>query len=139
MKKKMVALLMVVGMGCTGIQAQAAGNISDEELPTKKIEFSFATAAQTRLRQKLDKTSHYIKNTSGFDLWVRSLSSTNENCTYKFHAIVKSGEWFIWNEVGERKFTQCKLDISTATAGTTGILRGVWSPDSVGNYPVANP
>ena len=80
---------MVIGIGCAGISAQAAGNVSDTALPTKKIEFAYSKAAQTPLRTKEDKTSHYIKNNSGFDLWVRSLSSSNVNCTLRDHAIVK--------------------------------------------------
>ena len=139
MKKKMLALLMAVGIGCTGVQAQAAGNVTDTNLPTKKISFSYDTAARTPLRTKEDKTSHYLKNTSGFNLWVRSLNSSNVNCTYKSYAIVKPGEWFIWNTVKESGYSSCKLDITTATSGTTGTLRGVWSPDSVGSYPAANP
>lgn len=92
MKKKVLAVLMVIGIGCAGISAQAAGNVSDTALPTKKIEFAYSKAAQTPLRTKEDKTSHYIKNNSGFDLWVRSLSSSNVNCTLRDHAIVKGGE-----------------------------------------------
>lgn len=65
MKKKVLAVLMVIGIGCAGISAQAAGNVSDTALPTKKIEFAYSKAAQTPLRTKEDKTSHYIKITRG--------------------------------------------------------------------------
>ena len=85
-----------------------------------------------RYGQKKIKTSHYIKNNSGFDLWVRSLSSSNVNCTLRDHAIVKGGEWFIYNKVKENGYSSCKLDITTARAGVSGTLRGLWSPDSVG-------
>ena len=103
MKKKVLAVLMVIGIGCAGISAQAAGNVSDTALPTKKIEFAYSKAAQTPLRTKEDKTSHYIKNNSGFDLWVRSLSSSNVNCTLRDHAIVKGGEWFIYKSTHNRR------------------------------------
>lgn len=52
MKKKVLAVLMVIGIGCAGISAQAAGNVSDTALPTKKIEFAYSKAAQTPLRTK---------------------------------------------------------------------------------------
>ncbi len=138
MKKKALALIMALAIGSIGVEAQAAGNVADTNLPTQTIGFAFSTAARTALRAKQDTTSHYIKNTSGFNLWVRSLSSTDVNCTTNNRAIVQTGEWFIWNSVKEDGYSWCKLDITTATSGTKGILRGVWSPDSVGSYPVAN-
>lgn len=115
-----------------------AAETRDEELPNKKIEFSYNTAAQTRVRNKTNATSHYIYNKSGFNIWVRSLVG-NVNTTLRGHAIIPTAERFIYNNVYERGYRSCRLDITTATSGTTGILRGVWSPDSVGNYPVANP
>lgn len=41
-------------------------------------------------------------------LWVRSLNASNVNCTYKSYAIVKTGEWFIWNTVKENGYSSSK-------------------------------
>nr|WP_296957443.1 DUF2712 domain-containing protein [uncultured Mediterraneibacter sp.] len=139
MKKRVLALLMVMAIGSSGVSVQAAGNVTDKPLPNKKISFDFSTAAKTNLEYKRDDTSHYIKNTSGFNLWVRSLSSTGANCTLRKHAIVQTGEWFIYNTVYEKGYSKCRLDITTAASGVSGNLKGYWSPDSVGSYPVANP
>lgn len=136
-KKKCLPLLMAATIGCTSLTSLAA-NTGDTNFPIKAIGFQYSAAAQTQLRDKQDKTSHYVYNMSGFNLWIRSLASNNVNCTYKEYAIVQPGEWFIWNTVRENGYTQCKLDITTAQAGSTGILSGKWSPDSVGSYPVAN-
>ena len=37
------------------------------------------------------------------------------------------------------KKCNCRLDIRADISGSSGRLYGKWSPDSVGNYPVANP
>ena len=138
MKKKLLALFLAVAVGSTGIVASAKNN-SDTSLPNKKVSFSFSSAAQTDLRAKEDSSSHYIKNNSGFDLWVRSLNSSNTNLTYKGRAIVKGGQWRIHNSIYEKGYRSCKLDITSAKSGVSGYLKGVWSPDSLGSYPFANP
>lgn len=114
-----------------------AGNIGDSKLPEKFI--SYTGWADTSYRNKNDYTSHYIMNNSGFDLWVISQNVDKKNLTVRGHAIVRGGEWFIYNKIKEKGFNSCRLHISTATSGTSGKLSGKWSPDSVGNYPVANP
>lgn len=115
-----------------------ADETSDTQLPTTKIGFSFTQAANTGFRPKTNTTSHYIKNTSGFNLWVRSMNSGGTNLTVNDHAIVPVAERFIRNLVYEKGNRNCKLNVTTAVSGTTGTLRGLWSPDSVGSYPNAN-
>jgi hypothetical protein len=90
------------------------------------------------VRAKDDASSHYIHNTSGFNLWVRSMTPGNTNRTINDHAIVPSAQRRVRNTIKENGGSSCKLNITTATSGTTGNLTGVWSPDCAGSYPAAN-
>lgn len=115
-----------------------AANTGDTALPPKKIGFTVSSGAYTGLRAKQNTTSHYIKNTSRINLWIISMNSNYENLTVNYKAIVPPAERFIRNYVFERGNRECKLNITTTVNGTTGLLSGWWSPDSVGSYPNAN-
>lgn len=126
-----------------GASAFAGGpqtrSAEDSKFPTKFIGYAVSQGCQTGNRLKEDDSYHYVKNDSGFNLWILSRASDGTNHTRGEYAIVPSGEWFITNYIYERKGESwCYLDITTAQMGITGILSGFWSPDSVGSYPVAN-
>ncbi|WP_314061017.1 hypothetical protein [uncultured Vagococcus sp.] len=76
MKKKLVALLLILGLSSVVGSPVYANNHVDKPLPSKKIGFEFSQAADKYLENKEDDSYHYIKNTSGFNLWVRSFSNT---------------------------------------------------------------
>lgn len=91
-------------------------------------------------RYKDDDSYHYVMNNSGFDLWVMSKVKQNGSSLVKGgHAIVPGGEWFITNFVFENNYRTCFLDITASKSGVSGNLKGKWSTDSVGYYPIANP
>lgn len=70
---------------------------------------------------------------------MKLIIDTVNECVIGGHAIVpSSGAYFIRNKVYEAGFRSCRLQISTSKSGIQGTLRGVWSPDSVGNYPCVN-
>mgnify|MGYP004476932643 FL=1 len=139
MKKRWVGLGLALTIICTSMSAFAQNNV-DTELPNKKVAFAYSTAADTALRRKEDSTSHYIKNTSGFDLWVVSKNSAGVNRTYKNHAIIPTTkEWSIYNSVFESGDQYCKLSITSAKSGVSGYVKGVWSPDCYGYVSPANP
>ena len=111
----------------------------DSDFPTPFIGYTSSKSYNTGTRSKDNTTYNYVLNTSGFDLWVITRAGRDKsNQTKNGHAIVKSGEWFIANYVREKGYTSCFLNITTATSGTSGYLRGKCSPDSVGSCPVAN-
>lgn len=139
MKRTVIALSML-GLVLAMSTPVFANNHADTRLPgDKKVGFSYSTAAETGLRTKEDTSSHYIKNASGFDLWVVSKTSNNLNKTVKGYAIIPSGtQRRIRNTVKEDGYSSCKLNITSAKSGVSGYLEGVWSPDSIGSYIAAN-
>ena len=140
MKKKLLTTILAASTLVMASVPAYAKNNADTKLPEKFIGYAYSQAANTGVRAKEDSTYHYIWNQSGFSLWVRSMDSTGKkNLTTKDHAVIREGRYFISNQVYEKGYRKCKLNITTATAGTSGYLKGFWSPDSVGHYPVANP
>lgn len=80
-------------------------------------------------------------NNSGFNLWVISYDRYYNNRTQGLRVIIPGGEWFITNSVYKANGYRpdlCRLNITAGTSGVSGYLKGKWSPDSVGSYPVAN-
>lgn len=139
MRKKLLTLMLVLSATFATAMPVSAKNNNDINFPTKKIGFSSSQAFHTGYAAKEDKSSHYIKNTSGFNLLVISQAPGGRNCTNKNRAIIPTAERFIYNQIYEWGYRSCRLKITTANSGTSGYLKGCWSPDSVGNYPVANP
>lgn len=139
MKKRMFGLVLAMSICCMSVPVCAKNN-TDTILPSKIVGYGFNAAANTELRRKEDSSFHYIKNNSGFDLYVRSMNGAlTVNYTNGNKAIVPGGQYFISNWVYERGAQYCKLNIISAKSGVTGRVNGLWSPDSVGSYPVVNP
>lgn len=136
MKKRMFGLVLAMSICCMSVPVCAKNN-TDTVLPNKKIAFAYSSAAETSLRVKEDDSSHYIRNDSGFNLWVLSKNAAGTNRTYKNHAIVENGERSIYNSVYESGDRKCKLNITTANSSVSGRLVGVWSPDCYGSVPPA--
>lgn len=138
MKRTLIALSMF-GLVMVTSSPVFAKNASNTNLPSKVVSFSYSTSAYTDLREKQDTSSHYIKNNSGFDLWVESLTSGNVNKTVKGYAIIPSGtERRIRNTIKESGYSYCKLGITSAKSSVSGRVSGKWNPDCAGSYPAAN-
>lgn len=139
MMRKKLAVGVAAAMCLTTMMSLPvfAADTGNTHLPSQFV--SYTSWKQTLYRGKEDYSSHYVWNTSGFDLWVESQNPSGGNETVNGYAIVPGGEWFVYNDVKEDGHNSCRLNISTSTPGTSGILNGEWSPDSYGNYPVANP
>lgn len=136
MKKSLVALVMA---GCMLVPSMTTfASAADSSLPSNFI--SWNRSADTNKRAKENDSYHYIYNRSSMPLWVQSRSASGVNCTKNDHAIIPSGrERFITNYVYEWGHRSCFLRIYAGAEKASGILKGVWSPDSVGSYTVANP
>ena len=142
MSKISLALALgVIASGVSTIPAYAA-NIKDKEFNFRVGYDSTTQAGETTERAKEDSSSVYIKPSNYRDLCIKTFGYRNgswNNDTKNGYAIVTKGEWLIHNYIYERGSRSAKLNITTATPGTSGIATGVWSPDSVGSYTVANP
>ena len=111
--------------------------IRDSTIPSTYV--GYISGFNTDIREKDDKSYHYMKNDSGFNLCVLSRSYPDRvNRTQNSKAIVPSGEYFIANYVKENGKNQCFLNVTSAHSGLSGYASGAWSPDSVGNYPIVN-
>lgn len=140
--KRLMSSILALGMAIAlsiPVFADEAMPMSamDSKFPTQFI--SYSKSYNSVIRTKEDASYNYVNNTSGFNLWViTKAGSDKSNQTKNGHAVVPSGEWFIANYVYENGYRSCLLNVTTATSGTSGYLKGKWSPDSVGSYPVAN-
>ena len=97
----------------------------------------------------------YIKNMCGLQLKVIAYytnpSPDTPQTKHGYAVIPGNVQRFINNSVYEAyksdnkqglskgKKCNCRLYIRADISGSSGRLYGKWSPDSVGNYPVANP
>lgn len=125
-------------------QEPTARSATDSTIPSRFI--SYTTEYNTDHRQKDTSGYIYLKNDAGFNLWVIAKASVNSaNCmsrdpnNYYAHSIVPTGQYFLTNYVIERGYGNCYLNLTTATSGTSGYVKGAWSPDSVGSYPIIRP
>lgn len=141
-KKFFTKMLLLTMLGTMNMSALAAGNIDDTHLPSQFISHSIRT--ETKSRAKEDATSHYIYNKSSLTLRVASRVIINGQKINKTsgggYVLVPTGEYFIYNNVFEDngyRSMDCQLHIYVDKKWTGGILSGLWSPDSVGSYPVA--
>lgn len=136
MKKSLVALVMA---GCMIAPSMTAfAGTGDSSLPTAFVTWNKSTTSSQR--EKEDDTYHYIYNYSTIPLWVESRTTGGVNCTKGGHAIIpRSTERFITNYVYEWGYKPCWLRIYAGAENVSGMVSGLWSPDSVGSYPVANP
>lgn len=109
----------------------------DSTIPSTYV--GYISGFNTDIRVKEDKSYHYMKNDSGFNLCVLSRSYPDRvNRTRNSKAIVPSGEYFITNSVKEDGQNKCFLNVTSAYSGLSGYASGAWSPDSVGSYPIVN-
>lgn len=140
--KRLMSSILAMGMAI----ALSVPVFADEAMPMSASDSSFpmtfisSAKSYDTIRRSKDNDSYvYVKNTSGLDLRVRTKAGSNgKNYTKNGSAVVPSGEWFVANYINENGYTSCYLTISAANAGASGYLKGKWSPDSVGSYPVAN-
>lgn len=115
-----------------------ANNSGDTNLPSTYI--SSSTYASTEYRDKYDSTSHYIYNMSSLQIRAISYAQNGTNCTNKNFAVIPANsKRFIYNSIYEWGYRNCRLSIRANISGSAGTLSGLWSPDSVGSYPIANP
>lgn len=139
--KKLAAVLALSGVLFAGslVPASAAGNIDDTA-----FEFKFAwwnTTGNTEGRAKNDNTSSYVNCTwipgGGFRVYVDGYGSNGYvDCTVREAYIPDTGEYQVLNLVYERGYRTARLG-GTKSFGNT-YASGVWSPDSVGSYTIAN-
>lgn len=123
------------------INAKVNGNTTDELLPNGKIYWYglVPNYLNTRLREKWDYSSHYIYNQTDIRLRVKSLDGNGVDRTEGKEAISKPNlEMLVNNLIKENGSSICQLQISVTKLGDSTILKGLWSPDSVGHYPIAN-
>ncbi len=142
LKKLFAACLAICISASSTVIANATSQ--DSALPTEYI--SSTTSVYTGWRYKDDATSHYIYNLSGLPIRVISYSYSGVNRTKNGYAVIPSmSQRFIQNYIRERyndgteSDNRCRLSIRSNISGSYTTLSGAWSPDSVGNYPIANP
>lgn len=143
MKKKFLTIMLICFVSMTSFITVSANNQDDTKLPGEHI--TYYLCAKTGYRGKTDDSSVYVDNRSGFSIDVRTFGAMNNNystegvnCTYHNYAIVPSAKRLIHNLIYENGYYYCRLKVYTANNGTSGTLKGYWSPDSVGTYPYAN-
>ena len=148
---KLKKLLSVALISCATLSSTtvANANAKDSVLPTDYISSTKAVFTDTRVKD--DYSSHYIYNSCGLTLMAVSYytnPSPDKNVTKDGGAIIMGGSRrIIKNYVretydkghGAGEKCKCRLYLRAYVSGSSGRLHGKWSPDSVGNYPVANP
>lgn len=135
--RKIIAAALIM---CTSITMAipAYASSKDSVLPSEYI--SSTKYVSTELRNKDNSSYHYIYNKCGIPISVLSYSQSNVNCTKNSYAVIPANsQRFITNYVYEWGYRNCRLTIRGNVGGASVLLKGVWSPDCVGSYPVANP
>jgi hypothetical protein len=144
LKKALVVLFLTLVVGLSSA-VPAFATATDSTLPTSFISYSTNTTSNVRVKD--NDTSVYMKNTSGMTLWVYANGGSKPSSvgvtystgtTRNGHANVPAGQWLIINYINENGYGTAWLNISTASSSVSGNLSGLWSPDSVGSYPIAN-
>lgn len=138
--KKVVSVLCVSALVLTvPTKPVFAKNYTDTAF---ELGVKYGVSELTPAREKQDASSTYVYFQSGpsrgvnFMVWGKTANGP-QNDTKKTAIIYPGTKRFIHQFVYERGRRWCSLG-ATATS-ETGIARGLWSPDSIGNYPVANP
>lgn len=138
-----VSLALALGVMASGVSSIPAYAANTSDTPFYfSVGFSYDQAGETGSRFKENSTSVYMKSNNDLSLWVQTKGYNSgrwENYTKRGHAVIGRGEWFIHNYIHESGAPSAKLNITSEKYGTSGYADGVWSPDSVGSYPVANP
>lgn len=120
----------------------SAAETKDTYFPEITIGYARGTGHNTITRPKTNTSSNYVHNKSGFNLNIVTRNSAGGNYTVGGNAIVPTAQRRIRTTIYESGYRSCYLDINTVYSGTSGILKGVWSPDctdyAMKNYPAAN-
>lgn len=142
-KTQFLAIAVVLGLfvGTMGTQFVAAGNYQDTSY---YISYSGdGSEVAISPRSKTDKTPVYVYN-KGTKTQRTSVAGTNSisdyngiiynNCTYgEAYKDVSAGTYkYISSTVYEEGYSYAFLAMST-TNHTAAVLKGVWSPDSIGS------
>ncbi len=148
-------LLSVALITCATLSSTMVANADtkDSSLPTEYI--SSTKSTYSNYREKNNTSYIYIKNMCGLQLKVIAYytnpSPDTPQTKHGYAVIPGNVQRFINNSVYEAyksdnkqglskgKKCNCRLYIRADISGSSGRLYGKWSPDSVGNYPVANP
>ncbi len=137
-----LCLIMVFGLTCLASSNEAYAKTADD------TEYSFTIpnngTAATSGRDKNDSSSCYVKINSittkcrmYIDGRKTTKSGTWTNCTVNGYALAKkAGKWRIKNTVHESGYGAARLTAWAKYGATT--VKGVWSPDSIGNYTAIN-
>lgn len=136
--KKLVIVGLSLMLSLTPLVASAGVRTAEDSDYDGKF-LNYAVAFPTTPREK-DNTSYvYYYNRGNFDHKVRAMSF-GINQTKSGYAIIPRGrEMFITNYVRENGYKKVYLLINSVRVRDVGKSNWSWSPDSVGNYPVANP
>lgn len=148
---KLKKLLSVALITCATLSSTMVANAdaNDSYFPTEYISSTKVVFSDTRVKD--DYSSHYIYNTCGLNLMAVSYytnPSPDKNVTKNGGAIIPGdARRLIKNYVRETydkghvsgQKCKCRLYLRAYVSGSSGRLHGKWSPDSVGNFIVANP
>lgn len=148
MRKKFMKILASaltvasLSFGMIGSTVNAA-NTTDRLFSFYVTTTRWGGAGYTGVEEKENSTSVYIKLNTDRSVRVETQGSRNQTSNFSnytlnaSYATVKTGEWFIYNNIYERLGNSyARLAIWANT--TDGNASGYWSPDSVGDYPVVN-
>lgn len=140
--KKIIALVLTLSM-MSSSTIIANASTADSDLPEKYVSTSITVYSNWRAKE--NSTSHYIYNLAKQEIRVYSYSDKGINRTVNGSAIIPYlSQRLIRNTIWERyadgteTSNRCRLAIKGTIPAVNVQLAGVWSPDSVGNYPVAN-
>jgi len=148
MKLKKILTTLIAIMVTTSITTIPASASTQDNYFSFYVGWNYSDAGITSAHDKEDASYTYMYNQSTMDLWVRAWGYTPTGPdgsmqwtiqTKNFYAIVPVGEYFITQYVYENGGRSEYLEITKATKSTLfDQANGLWSPDSVGSYPIAN-
>lgn len=114
----------------------SAANIKDKEW-SFNVDFSNRPYT-TELREKTNASGVYVyyKNGTVNGVICDVLNSEGDSMCKKKGVVTKGTERLV--ALYENGFHSCKLKLQSNTVTISGGAGGVWSPDSVGDYPYVN-
>lgn len=146
MKKGVLAAFLLLTLALGGIFVFNAGQAYAKTTDNTSFTFSMGAdkTAATSGRDKNNNSSVYVKISSisnSCRLYVDGKKSASKgtwtNCTVNGYAKAKStGKWRIKNTVHESGYGFARL---TGWANSSAaVVKGAWSPDSLGSYTAIN-
>lgn len=145
-----VCMLSAIMLFSLMVPASAAGNYTDR----KFVDFDiWVDGRKLDAEEKWDTTPHYLYVTGGNidTMSIQSYGNTYDttsggvNCTYSNGKLVnyvtcrKGDPYLVRNLVKENRYSWATLGIARKNSPAGGWVTGVWSPDSIGSYTVAQP